>query len=214
DGHAFAEQIDNLTKIHQLLEQAIHADGSDRLTWHPAFSADGMALYQRMEPSAHQVRLLAEDVIASMAEHRADARRYPELLDPVEFAARRFDFVGEKAIYAAYINQIYSAAAANPEQRGAVNTMLGRVNAINGLLQDMRDGATSLRAQYQKLWLEENTPYFLGNILLRYDDEAMYWQHQADRFTRISAEYGRTHQLPPLVEGPGAKAVPVIQEDQ
>ncbi|MGN6591582.1 MAG: beta-N-acetylhexosaminidase [Terriglobales bacterium] len=200
DGHFFEQQIADLTRIHTTLEAAIHADGSDRLMWHQAFSPFGQDLYGRMEPAAHQVRLLAENVIASMAAHREAARRYPHLLDPVEFAARRFDFVGEKAIYAHYIAQLYAQASAPDASRGTVNSMLGRVNSINGLLQDMRDGATSLRSQYRTLWLESNTPYFLDNILLRYDAEAMYWEQQARRFTRISRTYAATGKLPPLVE--------------
>jgi hypothetical protein len=200
DGHFFEQQVETLTRIHTTLEAAIHSDGSDRLMWHQAFSPYGLGLYTRMAPSAHQVRLLAEDVIASMAAHHHEARRYPELLDPVEFAARRFDFVGEKAIYTQYIAQLYAAASAPGASRGTVNSMLGRVNSINGLLQDMRDHATSLRAQYRALWLESNTPYFLDNILLRYDAESMYWEEQARRFTRISRTYAATGKLPPLVE--------------
>ena len=30
---------------------------------------------------------------------------------------------------------------------------------------------TLLRDMYQKLWLGENLPYYLGNILARYDEE-------------------------------------------
>jgi hypothetical protein len=200
DGHFFEQQIADLTRIHTTLEAAIHADGSDRLMWHQAFSPYGQDLYTRMEPAAHQVRLLAEGVIASMAAHRPEARRYSSLLDPVEFAARRFDFVGQKAIYAQYIAQLYTQASAPDASRGTVNSMLGRVNSINGLLQDMRDGATSLRSQYRALWLESNTPYFLDNMLLRYDAESMYWEQQARRFTRISRTYAATGKLPPLVE--------------
>ncbi|MGH9393042.1 MAG: hypothetical protein ACRD1E_02650, partial [Terriglobales bacterium] len=95
---------------------------------------------------------------------------------------------------------LYAQSQAPEAKRGDVNRMLGRINSINGLLQDMRDGVTSLRAQYRALWLEENTPYFLGNILVRYDEELMYWQRETRRFSRIASAYASTGKLPPLVE--------------
>jgi len=202
DGHNFEQEIEDLTTIHTSLEKAIHADGADRLMWHQAFSPAGHKLYNSMGPTAHSMRLLAEDVIASVAHHRADARRNALWLDPVEFAARRFDFVGEKAIYSHYIAVLYVNAEAHRTSASIVNRDLGRINSINGLVEDMRDHVTNLEQQYRALWLESNTPYFLDNILLRYQDEAMYWQHQANRFTRISAAYAAHHTLPPLLEPP------------
>lgn len=200
DGHYFLQQIESLTQIHILLEKTIHADGSDRLMWHEAFGPEGQRIYMEMQPAVHSMRLLAEDVIASMAEHRAGARRYPDLLMPVEFAARRFDFVGEKAAYAVLISQLYQQASAPGLARGKVNGIFGRINSINGLLQDMRDGVTTLRGEYRALWLEGNTPYFLGNILVRYDHERMYWENQARRFTRIQRAYNTQGTLPPLIQ--------------
>jgi hexosaminidase len=200
DGHAFNQQIQDLTTLQIQLRAAIHNGATDWLTWEDAFSPEGQALYARMAPVAHQVRLLAEDVIASLAQNRAGARRNQELLDEVAFGARRFDYVGQKAIYAAYIAQLYNDAAVHPQNRRVVNNTLSRINSINGLLQDLRDGSSSLRDQYRALWLEENTPYFMGNILVRYDAELMYWQRQARRFTRIHDDYAATHTLPPLVE--------------
>lgn len=199
DGHAFADQIADMDSIHRLLESAVHADGVDRLMWHEAFGPNGQKVYGQMATAAHQVRLLAENVTASLAAHAAGARRNRELLAPVAFAARRFDFVGQKAIYAQLIAQLYAAAAADPANRHQVNAMFGQVNGINGLLQDMRDQVSSLRAQYRALWLERNTPYFLDNILVRYDEELMYWQQQARRFTRLRAAYASTGVLPPLI---------------
>ncbi|MGH9482222.1 MAG: glycoside hydrolase family 20 zincin-like fold domain-containing protein [Terriglobales bacterium] len=206
DNHDLEQQIEDLTSIHETLQQAIGSDGADSLMWHEAFSPDGQELYNRMEPAAHQVRLLAEGVIASLAQHRAGARRNQQLLDPVEFAARRFDFLGEKAIYAHDIASMYAQAQAPGATRAQVLHMFGTVNSINGLLQDMRDGVSSLEAQYQALWMEGNTPYFLNNILVRYDLERVYWQRQAQRFSQLSAAYRATGVLPPLIAASAAAA--------
>ncbi|HUX68258.1 MAG TPA: glycoside hydrolase family 20 zincin-like fold domain-containing protein [Terriglobales bacterium] len=206
DGHDFEKQIEDLDAIHAALQQAIHSDGADSLMWHQAFSPNGQQLYNRMEPVAHQVRLLAEGVMDSLAAHRAQARRNQELLDPVEFGARRFDFLGEKAIYAHDIAALYAQAQAPGATRAEVGHMFGTVNSINGLLQDMRDGVSSLADEYQALWLEGNTPYFLKNILVRYDVERLYWQRQSRRFAQLSAAYRSTGVLPPLIAGTTAPA--------
>src|SRR5208282_1283266 len=78
-----------------------------------------------------------------------------DLLDYTEFAARRFDFLGQKALYAKYIADLYSQAQASASDRRAVRQILGRINGGNGLIQDMRGQTILLRDLYQKLWLGE-----------------------------------------------------------
>lgn len=200
DGHHFAGEIAQLTQIHRTLEAAIHSDGEDWLTWIDALSPAGQKFYAQMQPAAHQIRLLAEQTTADLITSRHLARRNADLLDYVAFAARRFDFLGQKAIYAKYIAELYGQA--EPPQ---VNDVLNRISSTNGLLQDMRDKTSLLRAEYRKLWLGENLPYFLPNILVRYDDELERWQKAADEVTHIRTVYNQTHQLAPWI---GAAASP------
>lgn len=199
DGHAFAGEVASFTAINKTLQAAIGTDGADRLVWLDPFSVSGQATYTRMEPAAHQVRLLAEGVIADLAAHRDQARRNADLLEPVDFAARRFDFLGEKAIYAHMIVTDYEKAQVPAGDRRAVTRTLGEINGTDGWLQDMRDGITNLRDQYQALWLAGNQPYFLGNILVRYDQELTMWQQEARLFDAIAANYRVTGTLPALV---------------
>ena len=142
----------------------------------------GRRLYVRMEPAAHQIRLTAEDVIADLLTNSHLARRNGDLLDYTEFAARRFDFLGQKAIYAKYISDLYSQAQAHATDTAAVHVNLGR---INGADEDMSHQTTLMRDMYQKLWLAENRPYYLGNILARYDEELARWEAASTGFTTI-----------------------------
>ena len=201
DDHHFVGEVKSLSEIHNLLRQAVHSDGSDYLTWHDALTPEGQRLYIRMEPAAHQIRLTAEDVIADLLTNSHLARRNGDLLDYTEFAARRFDFLGQKAIYAKYIADLYSQAQAHSTDSAAVHPALSR---IDGLMEDMGHQTTVLRDMYQKLWLSENMPYFLGNILARYDEELGRWEDASNRIHRNRGIYDQ-RALPPLI-GPAEPA--------
>ena len=200
DDHHFASEIKSLGDIHNILRGAVHSDGEDWLTWIDASSPEGRSFYGGMEPAAHQIRLTAEDVIADLATSSHLARRNQDLLGYVDFAARRFDFLGQKAIYAKYIADLYSQAQANASDPSAVRRILERINSVNGLIQDMRDQTTLLREYYRRLWLGENLPYFLGNIEARYNEELARWEEAGTRMNHIKNVYDHPHVLPPLID--------------
>lgn len=201
DDHHFVGEVKSLSEVHNVLRQAIHMDGNDSLVWRDAMTPEGQAFYLKLEPTAHQIRLTAEDVIADLLTNSHLARRNGDLLDYTEFAARRFDYLGQKAIYTKYIADLYAQAQAQSADRAAVRHTLGRINRGNSLIQDMRGQTYILRDMYQKLWLGENRPYYLGNILARYDQEERRWEEVSNRITHNQMLYDQ-RALPPLVEGP------------
>jgi len=199
DDHHFLGEVKSLSEIHNLLRQAIHTDGQDYLVWHDALTREGQSFYLGMGPAAHQIRLTAEDVIADLLTNAHLARRNADMLDYTEFAARRFDFLGQKAIYAKYIADLYSQAQAQTSDRRAVRHNLGRINGGNSLIQDMHGQTVLLKDMYQKLWLGENRPYYLGNILARYDEELRRWEDASNRIRRNMSIFDQ-HALPPLID--------------
>lgn len=197
DGHDFSNEVNTLTQIHEALQSAIHRDGNDSLTWMDAMSPQGQKFYAGWQPTAHQIRLLAENVISNVREHRAEARRNSDLLNYVEFSARRFDFLGQKAIYSKEITDRYAEAQANVGNR---TQGFRSLRQISGPMQDMMHRTSLLRAEYEKLWQGENRPYYLNNILNRYDAEYNRWRDLADRMREIGMAFRTTHKLPPLVQ--------------
>jgi hypothetical protein len=198
DEHHFVGEVKSLSEIHNLFRQAVHTDGGDALTWHDALSPEGQSFYLRLEPTAHQIRLTSEDIIADLLTNSHLARRNGDLLDYTEFAARRFDFVGQKAIYTKYMTDLFAQAQAQSSDRNAVHHILSRINGGNSLIQDMRGQTYILRDMYQKLWMGENRPYYLGNILARYDEEERRWEGASNRIDQLRRSYDQ-HALPPLI---------------
>jgi hypothetical protein len=207
DDHHFVGEVKSLSEIHGLLEHAVNTRGVDSLIWYDAFSPEGQSFYRRMEPTAHQIRLTSEDVIADLLENAHLARRNRDLLDYTEFAARRFDLLGQKAIYAKYIADLYfQAQSQTSDPKGARGFLRGVTGGRDSLVQNMRGQTLVLREMYRKLWLGENLPYYMDDILARYDEESGRWEEIADRINRSERNLSR-HALPPLIEDsePAAK---------
>ena len=73
---------------------------------------------------------------------------------------------------------------------------LVEITSMNGRLQDLRDGYTLLRDLYEAGWRRENRPYWLGNVLARYDAATRLWLGRIDRFNDVLAQWWSTKQLP------------------
>src|SRR2546423_8119707 len=74
---------------------------------------------------------------------------------------------------------------------------LADITGVNGRLQDLRDGLSLIRDEYEKAWLRENRPYWLHNVLARYDLATQLWIQRGDRVNLARQEWYRSHKLPP-----------------
>ena len=63
-------------------------------------------------------------------------------------------------------------------------------------MQDLRDGFALTRDLYEAAWLRENRPYWIHNVLAKYDLAIQLWQSRADQFAQARSVYGRTRKLP------------------
>lgn len=188
----FADAIRRLDEAHRILQRAGVGDASNRLFWLDPFAAAGAALTATIAPVASELRLAAEDALAALESAEEKARRHRESLLSLKLAAKRLDYLGMKVQYGLRIAQIYREAL---QARAPRN--FGRVNSTNGMLQDLRDHATELRDLYRRAWLAENRPYWLDNVLVRYDDEALLWTRRIRLFTDAAQQYNLWQRLPP-----------------
>lgn len=188
----FADAIRRLDEAHRILQRAGVGDASNRLFWLDPFAAAGAALTATIAPVASELRLAAEDALAALESAEKKARRHRESLLSLKLAAKRLDYLGMKVQYGRRIGEIYREAL---QARAPRN--FGRINSTNGMLQDLRDYANELRDLYRRAWLAENRPYWLDNVLVRYDDEALLWTRRIRLFTDAAQQYNLWQRLPP-----------------
>jgi hexosaminidase len=189
-----------LTAAHALLARAGLGDGSDYLYWLDPFSAEGQVNAEKIRAVSRDVRVLAESAMVLVAQAREAARgglRETVALDAMEMGARRFDFIGMKFELSDEISRLYTHAYDTVQVGGTPGHDLGEITSnINGRTQDLRDGYVLGRELYEKSWNAQNRPYWLYNVLNRYDLAAQLWIQRADKVGQARSAYARTKKLP------------------
>jgi hexosaminidase len=205
--HRFADAIKSLSHINETL-RAGHIGGvydlnfggtNDSLFWHDPFSARGQAEVTKALPVAAEVRRMAEEAYTVFAENASHALRNPDTLANLEFAALRLDALAMRYQFVQEISQLYANAVAHQhdKNRSLVGNELSEITSTNGRLEDLRDYTTRLRESYKELWLSENLPTWLPNILQLYDRNTQLWQDVIARFKQVRFERGQGKPLPP-----------------
>jgi hypothetical protein len=197
EGTPFADAVAKLNSVHGLLRKAGSGDASDTLFWLNPFVAEQRRTLERIYPVARDIRLAAESAIEIIDKNRALAARNQDLLDYWRMAGYRLDYVGMKSVYLRQISELYAQAYAGQGAQGGGSSALGRINGMNGLLQDGRDFSTMLKEYYRSLWLAENGPHWLDNVLALYDRETQMWLDKINEITLVGRRTGADRKLPP-----------------
>ncbi len=109
----------------------------------------------------------ATDEAASLLQAaKTQAAVNTEDLDYLIFAARRLNFIGRsRQLWLQACAQMSEALLAFPDTKPTA-VALGQAQAAT---TELVQTVTALRAEYQRLWLLENRPWWLKKILARYD---------------------------------------------
>jgi len=186
-----------LIAAHELLQKAGVGDASDHLFWMDPWSSEGQVTAQKIRPIAHDLRMLAEDAIVDVADARPSVHRELDALDALDLGARRIDLIGMKFELADEIVAMYAHASDTTAVGGSPTRDLGNISGVNGRLQDLRDAYSLLRDEYEQAWLRENRPYWLHNVLVRYDMATQLWVERADQVDLARQQWYRAKTLPP-----------------
>lgn len=168
-GTMFRDALAELARVHALHAKAGVGTLDVLDVWREVFSADGANYVKRVLPIASGLRLAAERALQNLYQGRDSARAHTDTIDAMIFAALLFDAQGLRVQYAEEIAGFYADAYQNQQERRRMMRSLNEISGVDGRLQDLRDITSRLRAMYSELWLHENRPYLLQNVLARYD---------------------------------------------
>ncbi len=205
-GHTFfGDDSGKIDQAQQELLAAEDLDVSDDAFWIDPWSAAGQALNAKLRPKIHAARLHAERALELLHEVRTGSPNLRELnaLAAMELGARRIDFIGLKFQLSDEMSEAYARAYAikdDPKKHAAAADLLDSISSMNGRCQDLRDGYSQLKNLYASSWLAENRPYWLDNVLVRYDLRIQLWQSRADQIDTLVNTWEDTKHLPALGE--------------
>jgi hexosaminidase len=197
DDGTFGDVIENLDRPNRLLAGVKLDNASNELFWSDPFSETGSNTDAKALPVAHDLRLSAEHAIESLLRNHAKARLHAGTLDDMLFAARRLDTLGLKIQLTFEISHYYWDAYENQTDEVRTQNDLDEIVDINGRLESLRDAVTETRKMYAAGWARENRPYWLDNVLVRYDNLALEVQAKIVAVQAAQRQYWNTKTLPP-----------------
>ncbi len=202
----FHDAILDLNKANTLFKSAGLGESSNSYLWVDPFSPAGAQFAGRMLPIARDLRLSAEKGLEALINNRDKAAIHSDTIEPMILAGYRLDFLGMKVQYQDEIAKAWSGTQ-TPSAQGRYN--LGSINEItgtNGRLEDLRDALVRNRKMYSDYYLKENHPYWLENVLSRYDNLTQIVQTKISEVR--SARRGSPNAPPPTAERMGFVVTP------
>jgi hypothetical protein len=196
----FRSALDNLDRGHQALAKINVDTETDDLFWADPFTPGGAALMQKIVPASRDMRLGAEQALESLYRNHDKAHANQSTLSDMMLGAWRWDALGMKAEFTQEINHFYWDAFQNQTDAERVGNDLEEITAINARLEDLRDATTRLSQMYREAWLREYSPFWLDNVLVRYDALAREFQAKIVSVRQARRQYEATKTLTPPQE--------------
>jgi hexosaminidase len=200
EGATFNEVLENLDAGHASLAKNHITIETDELFWADPFTAEGASLMQKLLPAAGDMRLSSEHALESLYRNRDKAHANQATLANLALAAWRWDMLGMKAEFTQEIGKFYWDAFQNQTDASRVDEDLWEIDGINARLEDLRDATTRLREMYRQAWLSEYSPFWLDNVLVRYDTLAREFQSKIVAVGQARRQYDATKTLTPPQE--------------
>ena len=207
-----ADAEKKLSAAHALIAKAGLGDGSNTLYWIDPWTTEGQIMSGKIRTTSRNMRILAESALVLISQARTAAPlRETDALDAIETGARRLDFIGMKFQFADEISRLYTHAFDTAAVGGNPGHDLGEIaSSINSRTQDLRDGYVLGRELYERSWKAENRPYWMYNVVNRYDLAAQLWIGRLDKVNQARAGYNRMRKLPTPEELGIPRAAPRI----
>jgi hexosaminidase len=171
---------------------------NDSLFWQDPFTPLGRQQVEKELPVASLIRRTAEHAYAVLTNSASQAKRNADTLESMKFASLRLDALGMRYQFAQEISQRYADAVAlqHGKGRNIASADLSDISSTNGRLQDLRDYTTRLTEMYRKLWLSENLPTWMPNMLQLYKCNSDLWQGLIAKYLDLRTMFSQGQALP------------------
>jgi len=194
-GATFRDALENLDRGHQALAKIKVETATDDLFWIDPFTPEGAKMMQKIATAAPEMRLGAEHALESLYRSGDDAHAHRDTVADMTLAAWRWDALGMKAQFTQEINKFYWDAFQNQTDADRVVNDLEEITAINARLEDLRDATTRVSHMFREAYLREYGPYWLDNVLVRYDGLAREFQKKIVAVRQARRQYDATKTL-------------------
>jgi hypothetical protein len=196
-GEEAAQAVERINSAHGLLNRHRPTDATLELGWlNPVQSTLDHRLLMMIEPAAEALRRSQEDALVLLARARRGALRNADQLDYFALAARRLHAIGTRARFARRIQELYREALANQTPKDRVPRAVESIRQILGLMAQGKEQTADLRAEYERLWLAENRPYWLANVLSQFDHDLWIWVHKGEELRVATVNFRNGRPLP------------------
>ena len=191
----FRDALENLDRGHQALANIKVDTETDDLFWIDPFTPEGAKMMQKLAPAAVEMRLGAEHALESLYRAGAKAHANGDTLAEMILGAWRWDALGMKIEFTGEISKFYWDAFQNQTDASRVDGDLAEISDINARLEDLRDATTRVSQMYREAWLREYRPFWLDNVLVRYDGLARELQKKIVAVRQAHRQYDATKTL-------------------
>jgi len=191
----FRDALENLDRGHQALAKIKVETETDDLFWIDPFTPEGAKMMLQIAAAAPEMRLGAEHALESLHRNRTRAHANQDTLADMTLAAWRWDALGMKAEFTQEMNKFYWDAFQNQTDADRVGGDIEEITAINARLEDLRDATTRVSQMYRAAYLGEYGPYWLDNVLVRYDVLAREFQKKIVAVRQARRQYEATKTL-------------------
>ena len=190
-----APALEELSTVEEIFEHVLDRHDPVGLLGRPARAGPAQEL-QAGEKEVRRARLLAES--AQERVQRAMRISPDPTLKSLLLAARLFDYLGMKSLYAVEWADYFRQLKENPNKELVPLYIGNQMNSTTyGMLTDLREMISELREQYREAWLEEATPFRLQSALYRWDAEADFWLATWHRVNELLRSRGKDNPSPP-----------------
>lgn len=192
-----AAALDSVSKAEQLLQQAMRS-ATIPLLWANPLAPENLARSETCIKDLRQARRYAEEAqkgfLSGLAVDLDTAT-----LNAFLVGARMLDFACLKHLYGAEIAGFWKLLGPKPDKEALRNYLnLETAAKYHVRTTDMQDLAAALREKFREAWLNEYTPFRLGVVAGKWDNELQYWLKLQQRIERILRNFREGDLLPPL----------------